>query len=61
MDFAIDFRCPRHLFYEDELLGNYATNASIFDIATISNQQTVSHPETSICMLSACSSTHKVV
>ena len=56
MDFAIVFRCPRHLFYEDELLGNYATNASIFDIATISNQIYLS-----ICMLSACSSTHKVV
>ena len=39
MDFAIDFRCPRHLFYEGDALANYATSASMFDIATISNKQ----------------------
>ena len=49
MDFAIVFRCPRHLFYEDELLGNYATNASIFDIATISNKHSHIQKRLSVC------------
>ena len=49
MDFAIDFRCPRHLFYEGDELGNYATNASIFDIATISNKQSHIQKHLSVC------------